>query len=324
MKILVTGGAGYIGSHAVVELLDQGHEVVVADNLENGRRDAVDSRASFYRADIREPDTLSSIFENHNIACVMNFAAYIRVDESVEEPLKYYQNNVYGVMKLLETMNKYNVKKIIFSSTAAVYGEVTGNAPVTEEFNTNPINPYGMSKLMAERIIIDSAEAYGINYVIFRYFNVAGAHEKYNIGQSGETITALVHVIMEVALRKREKLYIFGDDYDTIDGTCIRDYIHVVDLVNAHILGLNILEQNKNDIFNLGNGTGFSVKQMVEATEKVLGLEVSKEVVSRRLGDPASVVASSDKAKKLLGWSLHYENIDKIIETVWKFQELNK
>lgn len=316
-NILVTGGAGYIGSHAVVELLDSGYNVIVLDNLENGYIELVDRRAKFYRGDIRDISSFENIFKENKIDAVMNFAGYIKVAESVLNPNKYYLNNTYGVMNIVEVMKKYNVKNIIFSSTAAVYGEVKCDGMVYEDYPTNPINPYGASKLMAERVIVDAAKAYGINYSIFRYFNVGGAHEKYHIGQKGEGVTALIPIILQVAKGEREKLSIYGDDYLTKDGTGIRDYIHVVDLVRAHIAALPILDRNISGVYNLGNGNGFSVLEMLNAAKKVTNIDIKSEVIERRAGDPASVVASSEKAKEVLGWKPEYVDVEKIIETAW-------
>ncbi|WP_448821866.1 UDP-glucose 4-epimerase GalE [Cetobacterium sp.] len=316
-NILVTGGAGYIGSHAVVELLDSGYNVIVLDNLENGYIELVDRRAKFYRGDIRDISSFENIFKENEIDAVMNFAGYIKVGESVLNPNKYYLNNTYGVMNIVEVMKKYNVKNIIFSSTAAVYGEVKCDGMVYEDYPTNPINPYGASKLMAERVIVDAAKAYGINYSIFRYFNVGGAHEKYHIGQKGEGVTALIPIILQVAKGEREKLSIYGDDYLTKDGTGIRDYIHVVDLVRAHIAALPILDRNISGVYNLGNGNGFSVLEMLNAAKKVTNIDIKSEVIERRAGDPASVVASSEKAKEVLGWKPEYVDVEKIIETAW-------
>ena len=316
-NILVTGGAGYIGSHAVVELLDSGYNVIVLDNLENGYIELVDRRAKFYRGDIRDISSFENIFKENEIDAVMNFAGYIKVGESVLNPNKYYLNNTYGVMNIVEVMKKYNVKNIIFSSTAAVYGEVKCDGTVYEDYPTNPINPYGASKLMAERVIVDAAKAYGINYSIFRYFNVGGAHEKYHIGQKGEGVTALIPIILQVAKGEREKLSIYGDDYLTKDGTGIRDYIHVVDLVRAHIAALPILDRNISGVYNLGNGNGFSVLEMLNAAKKVTNIDIKSEVIERRAGDSASVVASSEKAREVLGWKPEYVDVEKIIETAW-------
>ena len=323
-KVLVTGGAGYIGSHAVVELLDSGYEVIVLDNLENGFRDSVDERAKFYLADVRDISSFEKIFEENKIDVVMHFAGYIKVGESSILPNKYYLNNTYGVMNLIEVMNKYNVKNIIFSSTAATYGEVKGDALVTEEYPQNPINPYGMSKLMAEKIIFDAAKSYGINYSIFRYFNVGGAHEKYPIGQKGEGVTALIAILLQVAKGEREKLEVYGNDYPTKDGTGIRDYIHVVDLVRAHVLAIKTLEKNISGVYNLGNGTGFTVLEMLEDARKVTGHPIPTTFGPRRAGDPASVVASSAKAREVLGWKPQYTDVSKIISTAWNFMQSYK
>ncbi|MGL4867460.1 MAG: UDP-glucose 4-epimerase GalE [Cetobacterium sp.] len=318
-NILVTGGAGYIGSHAVVELLDSGYEVIVLDNLENGYIELVDKRAKFYKGDIRDISSFEHIFIENKIDAVMNFAGYIKVGESVNEPNKYYLNNTYGVMNLIEVMKNNSVKNIIFSSTAAVYGDVKCDGLVYEDYPTNPINPYGASKLMAERVILDAAKAYGINYSIFRYFNVGGAHEKYEIGQKGEGVTALIPIILQTAKGEREKLSIYGNDYLTKDGTGIRDYIHVVDLVKAHIAALPSLKNNISGIYNLGNGNGFSVLEMLNAAEKVIGVNINSEIIERRAGDPASVVASSQKAREILGWKPEYVEVDKIISTAWNW-----
>lgn len=318
-NILVTGGAGYIGSHAVVELLDSGYNVIVLDNLENGYIELVDKRAKFYQGDIRDINSFENIFKENEIDAVMNFAGYIKVGESVFEPNKYYLNNTYGVMNVVEVMKKYNVKNIIFSSTAAVYGEVKCDGLVYEDYPTAPINPYGASKLMAERVIIDAAKAYGINYSIFRYFNVGGAHEKYHIGQKGDGVTALIPIILQAAKGERERLSIYGDDYPTKDGTGIRDYIHVVDLVRAHIAALPALDKNISGIYNLGNGNGFSVLEMLNAAKKVTNVDIKSEIVEKREGDPASVVAASEKARDILGWKPEYTDVEKIIETAWNW-----
>ncbi|MGL5279384.1 MAG: UDP-glucose 4-epimerase GalE [Cetobacterium sp.] len=318
-NILVTGGAGYIGSHAVVELLDSGYNVIVLDNLENGYIELVDKRAKFYQGDIRDINSFENIFKENKIDAVMNFAGYIKVGESVFEPNKYYLNNTYGVMNVVEVMKKYSVKNIIFSSTAAVYGEVKCDGLVYEDYPTAPINPYGASKLMAERVIIDAAKAYGINYSIFRYFNVGGAHEKYHIGQKGDGVTALIPIILQAAKGEREKLSIYGDNYPTKDGTGIRDYIHVVDLVRAHIAALPALDKNISGIYNLGNGNGFSVLEMLNAAKKVTNIDIKSEVVEKREGDPASVVAASEKAREILGWKPEYTDVEKIIETAWNW-----
>ena len=319
--ILVTGGAGYIGSHAVVELLDNNYDVVVIDTLENGFKEFVDKRAKFYQGNVQDFELMSRIFQENKIEAVMHFAGYIRVPESVDDPNKYYFNNTYTTMCLIQSMVKHNVKNIIFSSTAAVYGEIIEDQPIDEKHSTIPINPYGASKLMSERIILDCAKAYGLNYSVFRYFNVAGAHEKYPIGQKGEGVTSLITLTLQAAKDSNRVLEVFGDDFPTKDGTGIRDYIHVVDLVKAHILSLKLLFKNESNIFNLGNGNGFSVLETVEAARKVTCKKISYKITGRRKGDPACVIASSKKAQKLLGWKTQYTNVEKIIETGWRFVE---
>lgn len=315
--ILVTGGAGFIGSHAVVELLDTGYEVVVVDTLENGYIEFVDKRAKFYQGNVRDEELMNKIFSENNITAVMHFAGYIKVGESVEKPDKYYYNNTYTTLLLLQYMKKNNIKNIVFSSTAAVYGEIQGDKKVDESFEIKPINPYGKSKAMAENIIIDMSKAYNFNYAIFRYFNVAGAHEKYDIGQKGDGVTALISLVLKKAKNDNYELKVYGNDYDTIDGTGVRDYIHVVDLVRAHILALNILKRNESGIFNLGNGNGFSVLEIINSAEKITGTKISYRIAKRRLGDPASVVASAQKARNILGWEPEYTDINRIISSAW-------
>ena len=319
MKVLVTGGAGYIGSHAVVQLLDKGFDVVVLDNLSNGHRWAVDGRARLVVGDMRDPSVLDALFEAEAIDAVMQFAANIVVAESEADPLKYYDNNVYGTISVLEAMRRHGVDKIIFSSTAAVYGN-TETVPVTEQEPVAPISPYGWSKAMVEQILKDANRAYGLNYCVFRYFNVAGAHEKYPIGQALKNNTALIPIILEVAAGERDHIGVFGDDYDTKDGTGIRDFIHVVDLVDAHILGINRLMEGKSGVFNLGNGQGFSVLEMIEAARRVTGEPIPMEVTPRRPGDIAVSIASSDKAKSELGWQPVYTDVEDIIRTAWHFK----
>lgn len=319
MKVLVSGGAGYIGSHAVVQLLDKQYDVVVVDNLSTGHQWAVDKRASFYQCDIRNKKDLDKIFKKEKIDVVMQFAADIVVADSEENPLKYYDNNVYGTISLLQTMLENNVKNIIFSSTAAVYGN-TEKVPVEEKDPLDPISPYGATKAFVERILDDCRKAHGLNYCVFRYFNVAGAHEKYPIGQNVKKNTALIPIILEVASGERDFIGIFGNDYDTKDGTGIRDFIHVVDLVDAHILGINKLLKNESAIYNLGNGQGFSVLEMIEAARKVTDHPIPTKISPRRDGDIACSIASSEKAKTELGWMPVYTDVEKIIETAWKYK----
>lgn len=319
MKVLVSGGAGYIGSHAVVQLLDKQYDVVVVDNLSTGHQWAVDKRASFYQCDIRNKKDLDKILKKEKIDVVMQFAADIVVADSEKNPLKYYDNNVYGTISLLQTMLENNVKNIIFSSTAAVYGN-TEKVPVEEKDPLDPISPYGATKAFVERILDDCRKAYGLNYCVFRYFNVAGAHEKYPIGQNVKKNTALIPIILEVASGERDFIGIFGNDYDTKDGTGIRDFIHVVDLVDAHILGINKLLKNESAIYNLGNGQGFSVLEMIEAARKVTDHPIPTKISPRRDGDIACSIASSEKAKTELGWMPVYTDVEKIIETAWYYK----
>lgn len=319
MKVLVSGGAGYIGSHAVVQLLDKQYDVVVVDNLSTGHQWAVDKRAPFYQCDIRNKKDLDKIFKKEKIDVVMQFAADIVVADSEKNPLKYYDNNVYGTISLLQTMLENNVKNIIFSSTAAVYGN-TEKVPVEEKDPLDPISPYGATKAFVERILDDCRKAYGLNYCVFRYFNVAGAHEKYPIGQNVKKNTALIPIILEVASGERDFIGIFGNDYDTKDGTGIRDFIHVVDLVDAHILGINKLLKNESAIYNLGNGQGFSVLEMIEAARKVTDHPIPTKISPRRDGDIACSIASSEKAKRELGWMPVYTDVEKIIETAWYYK----
>lgn len=318
-NILVTGGAGYIGSHAAAELLDSGYSVVVIDSLENGFMKLVDKRAKFYHGNVQDSNMMDKIFTENKIDAVMHFAGYIKVPESVVEPNKYYMNNTYTIMCLLESMRKNNIKNIVFSSTAAVYGDVKEPEPVDENHSKDPINPYGMSKLMSERIIMDCAEAYGLNYSIFRYFNVGGAHEKHDIGQMGEGITALIPLILKAAKGTIPKLSIYGNDFDTKDGTGVRDYIHVVDLVRAHILSLKKLDENVSGIYNLGNGSGFTVLEMLNAAREVTKIDIPAEITSRRPGDPPCVIASSEKAIAELGWKPYYTDVKDIIRTAWEW-----
>ncbi len=319
MAVLVCGGAGYIGSHAVADLLAKYEEVVVIDNLQTGHKEAVVSPAKLYIGDLRDHEFLESVFSENEIEAVMHFAADSLVGESMSDPLNYYENNVYGTLCLLKVMKKYNVKKIVFSSTAATYGE-PDCIPIVEENPTNPTNPYGETKLAIEKILKWSDHAYGIKHVILRYFNVAGAHLEVEIGEDHTPETHLIPLVLQVALGQREKIMIFGDDYDTHDGTCIRDYIHVTDLVSAHMLAMERLRnKGESGIYNLGNGNGFSVKEVIEAARQVTGIEISAEVAPRRLGDPAKLVASSVKAENELGWKPRLVSIEQIIESAWKW-----
>ena len=323
MNVLVIGGAGYIGSHAVNKLIKKDYNVSVLDNLVTGHRDAVDEAATFYLGDIRDKAILNQIIQEEQIEAIFHFAASSLVGESVEKPLKYFNNNVVGMEVLLEVMQENDVKKIIFSSTAAVYGDV--QAPlITEDEPKAPTSPYGESKLMMENMIKWCDLAHGIKFVSLRYFNVAGALSTGEIGEDHDPETHLIPIVLQTALGQRNAMTIFGDDYNTPDGTCIRDYVHVEDLIDAHILALEYLNTNtESQIFNLGSSTGYSVKEIVEASRKVTGKEIPVKIGERRAGDPAKLVAASEKAREILGWKPAYETIEGIIQTAWNWHEAN-
>lgn len=324
MNVLVCGGAGYIGSHTVYELIERGHSVVVVDSLIKGHKAAVHNEAKFYLWDIRDEEFMDRVFKENNIDAVIDFAAFSLVGESVNEPFKYYENNVYGTLKLLEAMERAGVKKIVFSSTAATYGEPE-NDIIVESDKTNPTNPYGETKLTVEKMLKWADNAYGIKFVALRYFNAAGAHISGKIGEDHSPETHLIPIILQTALGQREKMFIFGDDYDTPDGTCVRDYIHVTDLADAHIKALEkLFKTNESGIYNLGNGKGFSVKEVIEKAKKVTGKDFKVEIEARRSGDPSTLIASSEKAIKELGWKPKFNTLDKIIETAWNWHKDHK
>jgi len=321
MAILVCGGAGYIGSHTVAELLDRKEEVVVVDSLYKGHKEAVMEGAKLYVGDLRDSEFMDKVFTENQIEAVIDFAADSLVGESVEQPLKYYRNNVYGTLCLLEKMNEYGVKKIVFSSTAATYGEPE-NIPILESDKTFPTNPYGETKLSVEKMLKWSDKAYGLKYVVLRYFNAAGAHKSGQIGEDHSPESHLIPLILQVALQKREKIYIFGDDYSTKDGTCVRDYIHVTDLADAHILAVEKLRRdNTSATYNLGNGKGFTVKEVIEVARQVTGHPIPAETAPRRAGDPAVLIASSDKIINELGWRPKYNTLQQIVESAWKWHK---
>lgn len=323
MSILVCGGAGYIGSHTVHELMKETKDIIIVDNLQTGHKKAIHKDAKFYEGDIRDKEFLDKVFSENNIDSVIHFAANSLVGESMVNPMIYFDNNVYGMQVLLQTMVKHEVKNIVFSSTAAVYGEPK-KIPITEDDDTNPRNPYGESKLMMEKMMKWFNLAYGINYVSLRYFNVAGALEDGTLGEDHLTETHLIPLVLRVPLHKRDSISVYGDDYKTHDGTCIRDYIHVIDLANAHIKALKYLKDgNESTIFNLGNGTGFTVKEIIEASKKVTNFDIPVVIDKRRAGDPAVLIASSEKAKKLLNWEPAYTNIENIIKTAWTWHKNN-
>ncbi|GHH97404.1 UDP-glucose 4-epimerase GalE [Neobacillus kokaensis] len=318
--ILVVGGAGYIGSHLVKELVET-EEVVVLDNLSTGHREAVDSRAIFVKGDLGNVDDLVMVFRSYPIKAVMHFAANSLVGESVVDPLKYYDNNVASTIMLLKVMQRFKVKNFIFSSTAATYG--IPNVDIIDETTpAAPINPYGRSKLMVEQILADFSKAYGLNYVVLRYFNAAGAHQSAVIGESHDPETHLIPIVLQHLLGTRDKVSVFGSDYDTEDGTCIRDYIHVMDLAAAHILALQALLNGKKsaEIYNLGNGLGYSVKEVIETCERVTGIKANVEMADRRPGDPARLVASAKKIYDELGWKAE-KNLEQIIADAWKWHQ---
>ena len=321
MSILVTGGAGYIGSHTVYKLIEEGRDVVIIDNLETGYIEAVHPKAKFYKGDIRDKDFLNGVFSKENIEAVIHFAANSLVGESMKNPLKYYDNNLYGTKVLLSSMIENNIYKIVFSSTAATYGEPE-KFPIEETDKTEPTNTYGETKLAMEKMFKWTEVAHGLKYVSLRYFNACGAHESGKIGEAHNPETHLIPLILQVPNGKREHISIFGDDYNTEDGTCIRDYIHVTDLAEAHILAVDyLLKGNKSDIFNLGNGKGFSVKQVIDVARKVTKSDIPEVIAGRREGDPEILIASSDKAKNILGWNPKHDSLEEIISSAWNWHK---
>ncbi|WP_394121459.1 UDP-glucose 4-epimerase GalE [Planococcus donghaensis] len=316
MAILVCGGAGYIGSHTVKELVDT-YEVVVLDNLTTGFEHLVDERATFVKGDLGDRAVLDELFTTYSIDAVFHFAANSLVGESVENPLKYYRNNVNATLVLLEKMVEHGVKRFIFSSTAATYG-IPDTEMITEETATNPINPYGRSKLMVEQILADIAHVHDFRYVVLRYFNAAGAHESGEIGESHDPESHLIPIVLQHLLGQRDKISVFGTDYDTADGTCVRDYIHVTDLARAHILSYEGMADGKvaNETYNLGNGAGYSVNEIISSCQQISGKQANIEYAPRRAGDPATLIASSDKIKAALGWTPAYD-LEAIISSAW-------
>ena len=321
--VLVTGGAGYIGSQAVLSLQRRGYRVIVLDNLVYGHRDLVASvlKTELIVGDTGDRPLLDQIFADYAIDAVMHFAAYAYVGESVTAPGKYYRNNVVGTLTLLEAMIAAGVKQFVFSSTCATYGEPS-KIPIPEDHPQNPINPYGMSKLMVEKMLWDFDRAYGLRSVMFRYFNAAGADPEGNLGEDHNPETHLIPLVLFAALGKRDSISIFGTDYPTPDGTCIRDYIHVSDLADAHVLGLEyLLQGGATDAFNLGNGNGFSVKEVIEAARKITGRNIKAIATDRRPGDPPSLVGSSEKARTILGWQPQYADLETILQHAWHWHQ---
>jgi len=319
-NILVIGGAGYIGSHMVRALLDEKYNPIVFDNMSTGHKGFIPEGAIFIRGDLRNIQDINKAFGRYSPEVVMHFAAASIVPESMSNPLKYYENNVSASINLLKVMLENKSKKFIFSSTAAVFGEPK-NISIKEEDETCPTNPYGRSKLMIENILKDTAQSHDLFYISLRYFNAAGAHPSGRIGEMHDPETHLIPNILKVAKGVKNELTIFGDDYPTPDGTCIRDYIHVQDLCKVHLLALEALNGGiKHEIFNLGNGDGFSVREVVNTAEKVTGRKVNVKVGPRRPGDPARLVASAERAKKVLGWNPS-ANLEEIVRTAWEWEK---
>ncbi|CEA12527.1 MULTISPECIES: UDP-glucose 4-epimerase GalE [Methanobacterium] len=318
--ILVTGGAGYIGSHANKELTRTGYETVVLDNMSYGHPDFL-KWGVFEEVDLGDLESIRNVFRKYEIEAVMHFAAFTYVGESVEDPQKYYLNNLRNTLNLLQVMNEFEVRKLVFSSTCATYGNPQ-KIPLTEDHPQNPINPYGQGKLMVEKVLKDYSSAYGLRYVSLRYFNAAGADPEGEVGERHEPETHLIPLILDAAMGKREDIKIFGTDYPTTDGTCIRDYIHVTDLADAHIKALKYLEDGgESEVFNLGNGNGFSVREVIEEARKVTGKEIKATETERRPGDPPVLVGSSEKARKILKWQPKYDDLTKIISTAWEWHK---
>ena len=320
MKILVLGGAGYIGSHTVYALKEAGHDVVIIDNLETGHIEAVHPDAKFYQGDLRDRAFVDSVLDQEtDIDAVIHFAANSLVGESMTNPLKYYDNNLCGTKTMLESMVAHGVDKIVFSSTAATYG-MPEKIPILESDKTEPINPYGETKLSMEKMFKWVGKAHGLRFVSLRYFNAAGAHVSGKIGEAHNPESHLIPLILQVPNGKRDHISIFGTDYDTKDGTCVRDYIHVTDLAQAHILAVKyLINGGESNIFNLGNGVGFTVKEVIETARKVTGLPIKAVEEERRPGDPDILIASSDKAKEVLGWKPELNSLEDIISTAWKW-----
>lgn len=317
-KVLIVGGAGYIGSINVRVFLDRGYDVCVVDNLNTGHLDAIDERARFYKVDIRDKEHLKEVVHKEKPDAIVHFAALSLVGVSCKEPLEYFSNNVHGMQVLLEVMKEENIKRIVFSSSAATYGDQKV-MPLKEDSPTNPTNPYGETKLMMEKMMKWCDIAYGIKYVSLRYFNAAGAYSDGSLGEDHNPETHLIPLILQVPLKKREYISVFGNDYDTKDGTCIRDYIHVLDLADAHVKAVEyLLNGEESNIFNLGCGEGYSVDEMIKESEKVTNTSIAKKYVARREGDPAILIASNEKAKKILHWEPKY-NLHEILESAYKF-----
>lgn len=320
MAILICGGAGYIGSHINKQLNKEGYETVIIDNLVYGHREAV-KWGAFIKGDLANESDIEAVFSAYKIEAVFHFAAFAYVGESVTEPEKYYYNNVVNTMNLLKVMRRHGCNQIVFSSTCATYGEPE-RVPITEDMPQNPINPYGMTKLTVERIFKDYQKAYGLRFVVLRYFNASGADPDGEIGESHNPETHIIPLVLDAASGKRPDIKLFGTDYDTPDGSCIRDYIHVTDLADAHIKALHYLENGgTGDFFNLGNAKGTSVLEVIDAVKRITGKNFKVIISDRRPGDPAVLVGSSEKAKSILGWNPRFDDIDTIVSHAWKWHE---
>lgn len=318
--ILVTGGAGYIGSHACKALAQAGYNPITYDNLVYGHEWAV-KWGPLEKGDIADRNRLNAVLTKHKPSAVIHFAAYAYVGESVAEPYKYYRNNVAGTLTLLEAMREHNIGRIVFSSTCATYG-VPDQVPITETHPQNPINPYGASKLMVERMLADADQAYGLHSTALRYFNAAGADPDCEIGEDHNPENHLIPLVLDAAAGRRPHIAIFGDDYDTPDGTCIRDYIHVTDLAVAHVLALKALEDGgESNVYNLGNGQGFSVKEVVDTAASVIGKTIPVQFEGRRDGDPSTLIGNAEKMINTLNWQLQYNQLETIIETAWNWHQ---
>ncbi len=324
--ILVTGGAGYIGSHVALAIKERGHLPILLDNLSRGHQEIVERAIGekVIVADTRDANALDAVFAKHKIDAVMHFAAFIEVGESVKDPLTFYDNNVHGSTTLLRAMQKAGVRHFVFSSTCATYGPPR-IVPIPEDHPQNPVSPYGQTKLVVERMLADCEIAFGLKYVSFRYFNAAGAHPGGGLGEDHTPETHLIPIVLDAAMGKRPSVAIFGDDYDTPDGTCVRDYVHVSDLAAAHVLGVEyLLAQGESTAINLGNGRGFSVKEVITAAENVTGKKLRVEMAARRPGDPPILVGSSEKARNLLGWMPRFPDLETIIAHAWTWHQQKK
>lgn len=318
MRILVTGAAGYIGSVCTETLLERGHVVIAVDDLSEGHREAVDSRAAFCHVNLHDSDSLNAVFEQHKIDAVMHFAALCLVEESVREPAKYYRANVSAGINLLEAMLRHSVKKIIFSSTAATYGEPE-KTPIPEDHPNAPVNPYGASKLLFERVLSEFRANSGLEYITMRYFNAAGASKKHGEDHSPET--HVIPILLEVAAGERDAFQVFGTDYPTPDGSCVRDYVHILDIAQAHVLAVERISEFAGRIYNIGNGEGFSVQEVLQTASRVTGRKINRVTAPRRPGDPAVLVASSQRIRTELGWQPAFSSLDAIICSAWNWKQ---